>query len=155
MTHTQLLSLKPTTIADTATILAYIHKLAAHEQATHLVEADEATLAHALFVEQAAQAFLVDYKDECVGLVVVSKTFSTYLGKVTLFLEDLYLDEHVRGLGLGKAIFTQLQAFADAHHYGRIEWTCLTSNTSSLAFYEKLGGKPMADKILFRLSVGD
>ncbi|MGL6009175.1 MAG: GNAT family N-acetyltransferase, partial [Culicoidibacterales bacterium] len=145
------IQLQPAVQTDASTIMSYIYKLAEHEKSTHLVKMDEASLIQTMFVEKAAQAFLVQYQGETVGLVVLSKTFSTYLGKVTLFLEDLYLDEHVRGLGLGRAIFAELQTLVAEKNYGRIEWTCLTSNESSRAFYEKLGATQMDGKILFRL----
>ncbi|MGL4623668.1 MAG: GNAT family N-acetyltransferase [Culicoidibacterales bacterium] len=138
---------------DCPTIFAYIQKLAQHEESEAALTATPQSLERALFDEKAAEAFLVAYQDATVGIVIISKNFSTYLGKPTLFLEDLFLDEAVRGLGLGKAILVELQQIAKQRAYGRVEWTCLNENIGAKQFYESQGARPLTDKTIYRFTI--
>lgn len=63
-----------------------------------------------------------------------------------LQLEDLFVAEESRGLGLGKALFTELGRVAQENDCARIDWVVLKWNTPSIDFYEKvLGAKAMSD----------
>lgn len=147
------MKLKTVTQQDCNKILEYIHKLAEHEGVPEAVEMTSDMLATALFEERVIEAFLIEYQADIVGLVVVSKNFSTYRGKTTLFLEDLYLDSTARGLGLGKKVLVALQQLAQERGYGRIEWTCLNDNQGAKAFYERQGAQALTDKTIYRLAV--
>ncbi|MGL5295570.1 MAG: GNAT family N-acetyltransferase [Culicoidibacterales bacterium] len=141
------------TRTDVPVILRYIHKLAEHEGDHDAVIATEKSLEQTLFDQNAARVYLVTYEQETVGFVVLSRNMSTYSGKTVLFLEDLYLDHQVRGLGLGKRIFALLQLQAKAENCGRIEWTCLRTNQSGIDFYDAIGATAMDSKVLYRLIV--
>ena len=60
----------------------------------------------------------------------------------TLYLDDLCVDEKVRGAGVGKALFDHVKAFAKAlgcYNLTLNVWSC---NQSAMAFYEKRGLLP-------------
>ena len=66
-------------------------------------------------------------------------TFSTFLGRPGIWLEDLFVRPAHRGDGYGKALLTTLMAMSP----GRVEWTVLDWNQPSIDFYHSLGAEPV------------
>jgi GNAT superfamily N-acetyltransferase len=73
------------------------------------------------------------------GMALWFPTFSTFQGRPGIWLEDLFVRPEHRGLGLGKALITDLFGRTD----GRVEWTVLDWNEPSIAFYRSLGAEPV------------
>jgi GNAT superfamily N-acetyltransferase len=89
-----------------------------------------------------------------VGYLAYFFTYSTFLAKPTLFLEDIFvLDQH-RGKGIGKKMFTFCVREAEKAGCGRMEWTALDWNTPAHKFYESMHGKKMP-WYMFRLVAED
>jgi GNAT superfamily N-acetyltransferase len=76
-----------------------------------------------------------------VGLALWFLTYSTWTGRPSLYLEDLFVDESMRGQGVAKALFRRLAQEAKARNCGRIDWAVLDWNVDAMAFYERLGGR--------------
>ena len=87
-----------------------------------------------------------------VGLALYYFTYSTFLGRPTLYLEDLFVLPKERGNGAGKALLRELAAIAVRRGCGRMEWTVLDWNTPSIRFYEKLGARLRKEWVLTRLT---
>lgn len=87
-----------------------------------------------------------------VGYAVFFETYSTFLARPTLYLEDLFVLPSHRGLGIGLALFRKCLAEARRRGCGRMDWTVLDWNTPAARFYEKLGAKKMKEWELFRLT---
>jgi GNAT superfamily N-acetyltransferase len=87
-----------------------------------------------------------------VGLALYYFTYSTFLGRPTLYLEDLFVLPKERGNGAGKALLRELATIAVRRGCGRMEWTVLDWNTPSIRFYEKLGAKLRKEWVLTRLT---
>ena len=135
-------------------ILGLVHELALYEKAPDSVEATEAHFRAALFpVGHAPTAFahvaVVD--DTVVGMAIWFVTFSTWLGRGGIWLEDLFVSPQHRGSGLGKGLLAALAAEFAERDYGRLEWWVLKWNTPSIGFYDSLGGQPMDDWLTYRL----
>lgn len=75
-----------------------------------------------------------------VGMALYFFTFSTWTGKPSLYLEDLFVSESVRNRGAGKALFRALGKIAEQKDCQRMDWSVLTWNAPSIAFYEKVLG---------------
>jgi GNAT superfamily N-acetyltransferase len=136
-------SLRDATRADLPLVLHFIRALAEYEKLSHEVLADEATLANFLFGEpRRAEALIARWNDEPVGFAVWYYSFSTFLGRPSLYIEDVFVNPAARGKGIGKAIFQTLAARALAQGCGRMEWSVLDWNAPSIAFYRSLGAKP-------------
>ncbi len=150
-TRIETLVMKRTTEADAGKILHFIHQLAIYEKLTHEVEATEENIKDAIFVQHAAEVFILEYKGIEIGFVLITINFSTFVGKPGIYLEDLYIDEEYRGQGFGKEVFYQLAKIAVERGYGRIDWACLDWNEPSIQFYLKLGAKPLSDWTTYRL----
>jgi len=87
-----------------------------------------------------------------VGLALYYFTYSTFLGRPTLYLEDLFVLPKERGNGAGKALLRELAAIAVRRGCGRMEWTVLDWNTPARDFYFKLGAVAMDEWTVFRMT---
>lgn len=68
-------------------------------------------------------------------------TFSTFLGKAGLFLEDLYVKKQFRKRGIASKLFSKLAQICKENGFGRIDWDCLDTNELGILYYEKIGAK--------------
>lgn len=78
--------------------------------------------------------------------------FSTFLGRAGIYLEDLFVYPEYRGYGLGKGLLSKLAAICEQEGCGRMEWTCLDWNESSIRFYKSLGARPMEEWTNYRVT---
>ena len=128
---------------DLDLVLRFIRALAEYERLTHEVKADAATLGRFLFEEpRRAEALIAEWDGRPVGFAVWYYSFSTFLGRPSLYVEDVFVEPAMRGKGIGKAVFAHLAARALAQGCGRMEWSVLDWNAPSIAFYRSLGAKP-------------
>lgn len=138
---------------DCALILALIHELAAYERLAHEVVADAALLEHHLFGERpAAEVLLAETGDAAAGFALYFTSFSTFLGRPGIYLEDLYVRPAHRGQGVGRALIAALARLAVARGCGRLEWSVLDWNTAAIGFYRALGAEAMDEWTTFRLA---
>ena len=138
------LSILPATTTDVATILALIRQLAVYEKLEHMVSGDEPMLHAALFGSRSGAApscecVIARVGGEPIGFALFFTTFSTFLCKPGLYLEDLFVVPSARGHGHGKALLRHLAALAQQRDCGRFEWRVLDWNTPSIKFYKSLG----------------
>lgn len=89
---------------------------------------------------------------EYVGFALYYFTFSTWTGRPTLWLEDVFVPEELRGSGVGSALLGRLAKIALEKGCARMEWTCLDWNEPSRQFYFRLGAKAMERWTTFRLT---
>jgi GNAT superfamily N-acetyltransferase len=87
-----------------------------------------------------------------VGFALYYFTYSTFLGRPTLYLEDLFVLPEERGNGAGTTLLRELAKISLKRGCGRMEWTVLDWNTPSIRFYRKLGAKLRKEWILTRLT---
>jgi GNAT superfamily N-acetyltransferase len=145
--------IRPATPNDVPAILALVRELAAYERAPDAVVATEATLHAALFArEPAVFALLVEEAGEPVGFALWFRTFSTWLGRHGVYLEDLYVRPSARGRGHGRALLHELARTAVERGYGRLEWAVLDWNAPAIGFYRSLGAQPMDEWTVWRLT---
>lgn len=85
------------------------------------------------------------------GFALFFTSYSTFLGRPGLYLEDLYVRPHARGCGLGRALLAHLAALAVARGCGRLEWSVLDWNEPAIGFYRKLGARAMDGWTVYRL----
>jgi len=87
-----------------------------------------------------------------VGFALYYFTYSTFMGRPTLYLEDLFVVPRERGRGTGTALLRRLARVAMRRHCGRMEWTVLDWNRPSIRFYRALGARLRREWILVRLT---
>ena len=127
---------------DEATVLRLVKALATYEREPNAVQATEATLRETLFAPNPLVfAFLAELDGHPVGLALWFLTYSTWTGRPSLYLEDLFVDDVARGQGVARALFRRLAQEAKARNCARIDWAVLDWNVDAMGFYERLGGR--------------
>jgi len=87
-----------------------------------------------------------------VGYAIYFFTYSSFLARPTLYLEDLFLLPDFRRQGAGRMFFDALLREARKRKCGRMEWSVLDWNTPAIRFYRKLGARPLAEWIPYRIT---
>ena len=146
--------LRPATPADVPLILAFIRDLAAYEKLTDEVTATEAALHATLFGARPAAECVLAFTagGEPAGFAVYFTTYSTFLAKPGLWLEDLFVRPEHRGQGIGRALLRHLARLANTRGYGRMEWSVLDWNLPAIEFYETFGARRLREWQICRLT---
>jgi GNAT superfamily N-acetyltransferase len=145
--------IRPAQPADVPEVLRLIHELAVYEKLEHMAVGTHEALHEALFGQRrAAEAMIAERGGRAVGFALFFTTFSTFLCKPGLYLEDLFVEPGHRGVGIGKALLRALAALARDRGCGRLEWRVLDWNEPSIRFYESLGASLMKEWILGRMT---
>ncbi|SFF33838.1 Ribosomal protein S18 acetylase RimI [Fontimonas thermophila] len=146
-------SIRPARPQDVPTILALIRALAEYEKLLHEVTATEAALHAGLFGPRPhAEAVLAWDGDEAAGFALYFHSFSTFLARPGIYLEDLFVRPEYRGRGIGKALLAEVARVAVARGCGRLEWAVLDWNAPAIAFYRRFGAQALADWTVHRIS---
>jgi GNAT superfamily N-acetyltransferase len=104
------------------------------------------------FGKKPAFRILVAQTDnEIIGYAFYFFTYSSFLARKTLYLEDIFITEKKRKLGAGKLLLRELIKIAEKQKCGRMEWCVLDWNKNAIEFYDKLGAKPLKEWIYYRM----
>jgi GNAT superfamily N-acetyltransferase len=142
MTTTPGLTIRQATADDVPLILSFVRKKAAFDQVPHLVEASEEMLRKELFgYRLSAFVVLADLDGRTVGFALYFLTFSSFLARPGIWLDDLFVNEDARGIGVGSALLVYLSKIAHERGYGRVEWVTADMNHDGLEFYRRNGAQ--------------
>ena len=143
---------RPMMEADTGILMGFIWEMARYEHLEDQVVVTEELLREWLFEKHAAEVIfaLVDVKE--VGSALFFSSFSTFLGRGGLYLEDLIVLPEYRHQGCGKALLKELARIAVERGCGRLEWSCLDWNQPSIDFYLSLGAQPLDQWTEYRVT---
>jgi GNAT superfamily N-acetyltransferase len=153
MTPPSDLRIEPATEDDVPLILTMIKALAEYERLAEAVVATEESVRTSLFgAHPWAEVAIARVGTEPVGFAVWFFSYSTFLARPGLHLEDLFVYPEWRGHGIGRALLVYLAKVAVARDCGRMEWSVLDWNEPSIGFYRSLGATPMDEWTVFRLT---
>lgn len=143
---------RPATPDDVPVVLHLIRALARYEKLEDEVEATEPDLAEALF-GPAPRVFcdLAEADGRAAGFALWFYTFSTFVGRHGLYLEDLFVEPEFRGRGIGKALIRHLARRCVAERLGRFEWSVLDWNEPAIQFYRAQGARLLGDWTVCRV----
>lgn len=146
------IAIRPATRADVPLLLELIEALADYERLRDELRATSQLLEEHLFgARPAAEAAIAERDGRAAGYALFFSTFSTFLARPGLWLEDLFvLPQHRRG-GIGRALLEHVAQLAVARGCGRLEWSALDWNEPALAFYRGLGARRLPEWHLHRL----
>jgi GNAT superfamily N-acetyltransferase len=145
--------IEPACMQDVPLILSLITALAEYERLAHEVEATEAGLRDTLFgATPHAEAVIARVGSEAVGFAVWFHSYSTFLARPGLYLEDLFVLPEWRGRGIGSALLRHLARIAKERDYGRLEWSVLDWNDQAIGFYRSIGARAMDEWTVYRLT---
>jgi GNAT superfamily N-acetyltransferase len=135
---------------------ALIRGLAEYERLSEICTSTESDLADALFGSRpCAEALIATVDDDAAvaaGFALFFHTYSTFLGRRSLWLEDLFVRPDRRGRGVGSALLRALASLAVERNCGRFEWAVLEWNAPAIAFYETIGATVMPDWRIARVT---
>jgi GNAT superfamily N-acetyltransferase len=147
------LRIRKATRKDATTIVALIRGLAEYEKLARECRATVSGIRrHGFGSRRYFETLICERQGAAIGFALYFFTFSTFLAKPTLYLEDLFVVPAERGLGAGRALLGALARIAVRRGCGRMEWAVLDWNAPSIGFYERLGARLRRDWILTRLS---
>jgi diamine N-acetyltransferase len=145
-------TIRPARPDDVPVILDLIRGLARYEELEHKVEATEAGLAAALFgPDPRVFCDLAEADGAVAGFALWSYTFSTFVGRHGIYLEDLFVRPEFRGKGLGKALIRTLARRCVDENLGRLEWSVLDWNEPAIQFYRAQGALLLDDWTMCRV----
>lgn len=139
--------------ADAPAILRFIEELAAYEKLSHECVATEERLRETLFGPRpAAEVILAELDGAPVGFALFFTTYSTFLARPGLYLEDLYVVPTARKRGIGQGLLAYLARLAVDREYGRFEWAVLDWNEPAIRVYRSAGAVGMDEWTVQRVS---
>ncbi|MBA3448193.1 MAG: GNAT family N-acetyltransferase [Pseudaminobacter sp.] len=87
----------------------------------------------------AFEALLAETDGAVAGVCVFFSSFSTYLGRPGVYVQDLFVDERFRGLGVGAMLLKRLAALTHERGGCYIRLSVDAGNAQAQAFYTRLG----------------
>ena len=141
--------------SDAATIVRLIRDLAAFEDMLDRVRITEADVLRDGFgARPCFECLLAEAGGEAVGIAIHRPGYSTFDGRPGLYVEDLFVAESARGLGIGRLLMARLAAIAQARGCSRMSLAVLHWNPAR-AFYHRLGFTQVEDWLPYQLSDDD
>jgi GNAT superfamily N-acetyltransferase len=149
----QAILIEPATEADVPALLALIRALADYERLGDHVAATAGDLRATLFgARPAAEAALAKVDGQPVGFALWFQTYSTFLGRPGLYLEDIFVSPDYRRRGIGRRLLTYVAHLAVERRCGRLEWSVLDWNAPAIEFYRSMGAVAMDAWTVYRLA---
>jgi GNAT superfamily N-acetyltransferase len=126
--------------ADLPHVIALIRALADFEELTGPDDSAAARLT-ADFLADRYGLLVAERGDRVVGYALFFMTYSTFLARPSLYLEDLFVAPESRRLGIATAFLRELARQAVARGAGRFEWSVLDWNEPAQQFYRSMGAE--------------
>ena len=146
---------RPAVAGDEGALFDMIQELARFERLEALVTGGAAALREHLFGERPVAAALIAEAEQApAGYALFFTTYSTFLTRPGVYLEDLFVRESHRARGIGRALLAEVRRVAEARGAARLEWSVLDWNERAIQFYRSFGAEVLPDWRVFRLRLG-
>lgn len=140
--------------SDSAGIINLIVELAIFEKLVPPDKKAQTRLIKHAFSSKPLFEILIALDDKTpIGYAFYFYTYSTFLAKQTMFLEDIFVSERYRSKGVGKKLFDELISKAKKNNCGRLDFTVLNWNKEAMKFYDRLGAKALKEWVYYRLEI--
>jgi GNAT superfamily N-acetyltransferase len=131
--------IRSATADDVPTLFALVQALAEYEKLSDAVVGSTEALREHLFDRPCIEAILAEQDGKPVGFALFFYSYSTFLSKPGIYLEDLFVLPECRGQGIGKMLLSHLAQRVTEFNGGRLEWSVLDWNEPAIAFYRRIG----------------
>ena len=146
------LTIRPASPEDASAIYDMIYELALYEKAPQEVVTTPDEIRETLFgAGSNTEALICEIAGKIVGYAVFFTSYSTWLGRNGIYMEDLYISPDYRGQGAGRAMLKQIAQYAVQRRCGRLEWSVLDWNQPAIDFYLSIGALPQSEWVRYRL----
>lgn len=146
-----MIEIKKVTKQSADALFKLIMEMAAHEKETDQVVNTPEKIRKNLVEDEQAQAYLIYVDGNLAGYFIYFYTYSSYLGRRNLYIEDIFIRPEKRGSGLGKQVLSHICAVAKREGCARVDWTCLDWNTNAMEFYHHMGADFLKERCYFRM----
>jgi GNAT superfamily N-acetyltransferase len=147
------ITIRPAEAHEMPLVLEFVRQLAIYEHLEHEMTATPADFAAALLGPRPyAEVVFACLDGVPVGFALFFPSFSTFVGKPGIFLEDLFVRPEARGRGVGKRLLAWLARTTLERGYARLEWAVLDWNEPSIGFYRSLGAVAQDEWTTYRLT---
>lgn len=137
---------------DANAIYDMISELAVYEKAPEEVVTTPDEIKATLFgADSKTEALICEIDGNVAGYAVFFTSYSTWLGRNGIYMEDLYISPDYRGAGAGKALLKYIAQCAVQRKCGRLEWSVLDWNKPAIDFYLSIGALPQSEWVRYRL----
>ena len=144
--------LRPATAADVPLILHFIRLLARYEKLEHHVVATEDSIREYLFGPRAyAEVVFAELGGKPVGFALFFPTFSTFVGRPGIYLEDVFVEPQWRSRGVGRQLLAHVASIGAARGCQSMNWAVLPWNAPAIRFYRRLGAEKVTEWDGFRI----
>jgi GNAT superfamily N-acetyltransferase len=138
---------------DVPILLEMVRELARFERLEHEVEATGESLRESLFgPHPVAGALVASVGTQTAGYAIFYFTFSSFVGRGGIWLDDLYVRPQFREQGLGGQLIQAVANIGVVRNCGRFEWSALNWNEKAIQFYRKLGARTLDDWVMLRMN---
>ena len=144
--------IRSVTEEDIPTILRFIIELAEFEGVVNQINSTEEGLREVLFIRHGAEAIISEVDHMPVGFAIWAYSFSTFTGKQTLYIDDIYVQQNFRGKGIGSKMFSYIAGVASEKDCARMDWYCMETNVSGKEYYRKMGAEEIDWFKVYRLN---
>jgi GNAT superfamily N-acetyltransferase len=147
------ITIKPIQPQDVTELLEMIKDLARFEHLEREVEATVERLNQSFFGPQpAAGALFARFDGEAAGYAIYFFTFSSFIARQGIWLEDIYVRPKFRKRGLGRQLIEAVAQVGVDRNCGRYEWMALNWNERALDFYQSIGARAMKEWVMHRMN---
>lgn len=155
MTERNELRIRAARAGDEVVLFDLIRALSVYERLEHAVTGSAEQLGRDLFAPSAKiEALIAELGGRAVGFALFFPSYSTFLTRHGVYLEDLFVLEPYRQQGIGRALLTEVKRLAEARGAGRLEWSVLDWNQSAIDFYRDFGAELLPDWRICRVRFG-
>lgn len=148
------ITVRPAERSDSNEILSLINELAEFEKLAPPDSNGKRRLINDAFSEKPLfNVLLAESNNNILGYAFYFFTYSSFLARKTLYLEDIFISQKFRNKGIGKLFFKNLLKIAKKNKCGRMEWVVLDWNKNAIEFYTKLGAEELKEWKTFRMNL--
>ena len=139
-TNPPVILIRPATPDDAAIIHGAILKMGWDLGAAHKIEGTSDDLARSgLAAGRAFEGLIAEIGEEFAGMCLFFPSFSTWLGRPGVYVQDIFVDQRFRGLNVGAALLQRCAALTRAKGATFLRLAADADNFAAHGFYEKLG----------------
>ena len=138
---------------DCAGIVTLMRDFAEYEKLGKYFTLSEEKLSAVMFEDEGYVQGIVALDDgEIIAYALFYKSFASFRGQRGFYLEDIFIDNNYRGLGIGETMLKNIAQIAKSQGVERIDFQVLDWNAPAINFYEKLGAESNLDESHFKFT---
>lgn len=112
----------------------------------------EDLIEHGFSRQSAFEVLLAELGEKPVGICLFFYSFSTWLGALGVYIQDLYVSDEARGTGIGRMLVAETAKIAAGRGANHLRLTVDINNANAHRFYESLGMRVRDDELIYQAS---